>query len=80
MNNQIEYWYVEYNEKKCCDLGAGTKQATCIARHPNVWLKCKQDFEAARCECGVDVRQTLLFEIVRTNPITKEDYDIFMSK
>ena len=78
MNKQIEYWYVEYYEKKCCNFGKGTKKATCIARHPNVWLKCKQEFEAARCECGVNVRETLLFEITSTNTITKEDYEIFI--
>ena len=77
MNGQIEYWYVEYDEKKVCE-SEWERKAVCIARNPEIWLKCKKQFEDARFECGVDIGQCMMFRIVNANTILKSDYDIFI--
>ena len=75
MTKVIEYWYVEFNERfeNVCEW---TRTAVCIARHPSDWIKCKREFDDGVCEMNGNIRT--LWEIVNANPITKDDYDIFI--
>jgi len=71
----VEYWYVEFNER-LENVYEWTRKAVCIAQHPSKWIKCKREFDGDTCKMTGNVRT--LWEIVSANPITKDDYDIFM--
>lgn len=74
-----EYWYVEYLERDD-EIGEWEEKVTCVARHPEAWLKCKQEHNRGMVEMNTNWYQSTSWEIVNFHTITEDDYDSFMDE
>ena len=80
MNDKLkEYWHIIYYETD--DLqGECEEKQTCIARHPDSWLKCKTEHNDGMISMGTDWYIPVSFEIVHATRITESDYESYMSE
>ena len=80
MNDKIkEYWHIIYYEID--DLnGEYEEKQTCIARHPDSWLKCKTDHNAGMVIMDTDWYILVSFEIVHATQITESDYESYIAE
>ena len=79
MGDEKEYWYVQYLER-IDEIGEWEEKVTCVARHPDAWLKCKQEHNLGMVSMKTDWYQITSWEIVNFHTITEDDYDSFMSE
>ena len=74
-----EYWHIIYYETD--DLhGECEEKQTCIARHPDSWLKCKTDHNDGMVSMDTDWYISVSFEVVHSTQITESDYESYMSE
>jgi len=74
-----EYWYVEYLEHDE-SIGEWEEKVTCIARHPDTWLKCKQEHNQGMMSMKTDWYVNTSWKILNSHAITESDYESFMNE
>lgn len=72
-----EYWYVEYLERDD-KIGEWEEKVTCIARYPDAWIKCKEEYNQGMVSMNTDWYRSMSWKILNSHYITHAEYESFM--